>query len=188
MCIRDSLNSSSLLDAVVGGWQLAGTLILQDGQPFTPIMASSTNSYSLAQNNFQWFPNVIGNPKLQHPTPLQWFNEAAFAVPASGTFGDEHRNQLTGPGFEQTNLGLGKTFHFTEGINLEMRADANNAFNHPTLGLPNQSLNVCPSAGLLPAGCGGYGAIATGTSTINSLATGTTQNGRTLQLSAHLTF
>jgi Carboxypeptidase regulatory-like domain len=185
---RPFLNSSSLLDAVVGGWQLAGTLILQDGQPFTPIMASSTNSYSLAQNNFQWFPNVIGNPKLQHPTPLQWFNEAAFAVPASGTFGDEHRNQLTGPGFEQTNLGLGKTFHLTEGTNLEMRADANNAFNHPTLGLPAQTLNVCPSAGLLPAGCGGYGAIATGTSTINSLATGTTQNGRTLQLSAHITF
>jgi hypothetical protein len=56
------------------------------------------------------------------------------------------------------------------------------------LGLPAQTLNVCPSAGVLPAGCGGYGAIATGTSTINSLATGTTQNGRTLQLSAHLTF
>ena len=135
---RQFVNSSAPLDAVIGGWQLAGTLILQDGQPFTPVMSSGTNSYSLGGNNFQWFPNVIGNPTLQHRSPDQWFNEAAFAVPAPGTFGDERRNQLTGPGFEQVNLGLGKTFHFTEGINVELRADANNAFNHQTLGLPNQ--------------------------------------------------
>jgi hypothetical protein len=50
--------------------------------------------------------------------------------------------------------------------------------------LPNTNLTVCPSSGTLPAGCGGYGAIATGTSTITSL----TDPGRTMQLSAHLTF
>jgi hypothetical protein len=185
---RQFVNSSAPLDAVIGGWQLAGTLILQDGQPFTPVMSSSANSYSLAGNNFQWFPNIIGNPKLANRNQNQWFNEAAFAVPAPGTFGDARRNQLTGPGLEQVNLGLGKTFHFTEGINVEVRADANNAFNHPSLGLPNQNLTVCPSSGVLPSTCSGYGAIATGTSTITSLATGSTQNGRTLQLSAHLTF
>ena len=150
-------------------------------------MFSGTNSYSLAGNNFNWFPNVIGSPTLQHRSPDQWFNEAAFAVPAPGTFGDERRYQLTGPGFEQVNLGLGKTFHFTEGINVELRADANNAFNHPTLGLPGVNLTVCPSSGVLPTGCSNYGAISTGTSTIRDLAT-TTQNGRSLQLSGHLTF
>jgi hypothetical protein len=36
----------------------------------------------------------------------------------------------------------------------------------------------------LPSGCSGYGAIATGTSTITALS----DNGRTLQLSAHVTF
>ena len=132
-------------------------------------MSSGTNSYSLGGNNFQWFPNVIGNPKLQNRGPNQWFNEAAFAAPAPGTFGDERRNQLTGPGFERVNLGLGKTFHFTEGIHLEVRADANNAFNHPAFGLPNTNLTVCPSSGMLPAGCSRYGAIATGTSTITGL-------------------
>ena len=185
---RQFVNSSAPLDAVIGGWQLAGTLILQDGQPFTPVMSSGANSYSLAGNNFNWFPNVIGNPRLGNRSQNQWFNEAAFAVPAPGTFGDARRNQLTGPGLEQVNLGLGKTFHFTEGVNVEVRADANNAFNHPSLGLPNTNLTVCPSSGVLPSTCSGYGAIATGTSTITSLATGSTQNGRTLQLSAHLTF
>jgi hypothetical protein len=178
------LNNSTLLDEVVGGWQLATTIIVQSGQPFTARMASGTNSYSLGGNNFQWFPNVIGNPKLQNRGPKQWFNEAAFAAPTPGTFGDERRNQLTGPAFERANLSLGKTFSFTEGIKLQVRADANNAFNHPGFKLPNTQLTVCPSSGTLTAGCSGYGAIATGTSTI----TGLTDPGRTLQLSAHVTF
>jgi hypothetical protein len=181
---RQFLNSNSLLDAVVGGWQLATTIIVQSGQPYSAIMSSSTNSYSLGGNNFQWFPNVIGNPKLPNASPSHWFNEAAFAAPTPGTFGDERRNQLTGPDFSRVNLGLGKTFHFTEGINLEIRADANNAFNHPSFNLPTQGLTVCPSSGTLSSGCSAYGAIATGTSTITSL----TDPGRTLQLSGHITF
>jgi hypothetical protein len=178
------LNNNLLLDEVVGGWQLATTIIVQSGQPFTAIMASGTNSYSLGGNNFKWFPNVIGNPKLQNRGPKQWFNEGAFAVPDPGTFGNERRNQLTGPAFNRVNLSLGKTFSITEQVHVQVRADANNAFNHPSFDLPNQELTVCPSSGTLPSGCGGYGAIATGTSTITKL----TDPGRTLQLSAHLTF
>jgi hypothetical protein len=178
------LNKSLLLDEALGGWQLASTIIVQSGQPFTAVMANGTNSYSQGGNNFKWFPNVIGNPKLQNRGPNQWFNEAAFAAPAPGTFGDERRNQLTGPAFSQVNLSLGKTFSVTEGVRLQVRADSNNAFNHPSFDLPNQNLTVCPSSGTLPSGCGGYGAIATGTSTI----TGLQGFGRTLQLSAHVTF
>jgi hypothetical protein len=181
---KQFLNNNFLLDEVLGGWQLASTFIVQSGQPFTAVMASGTNSYSLAGNNFNWFPNVIGNPKLSNRSPSQWFNEAAFAAPTPGTFGDERRNQLTGPAFERVNLSLGKTFAFTEGIHLEVRADANNAFNHPGFALPNTNLTVCPSSGTLTSGCSGYGAIATGTSTITSL----TDPGRTLQVSGHITF
>jgi hypothetical protein len=178
------LNNNLLLDEVVGGWQLASTIVVQSGQPFTAIMASGTNSYSLGGNNFKWFPNVVGNPKLANRGPKQWFNEAAFAVPDPGTFGNERRNQLTGPAFSLVNLSLGKTFAIWESVRLQVRADANNAFNHPSFNLPNQELTVCPSSGTLPTGCGGYGAIATGTSTITQV----TGLGRTLQLSAHLTF
>ncbi len=181
---KQFLNNSLLLDEVLGGWQLASTIVVQSGQPFTAIMANSTNSYSLGGNNFQWFPNVIGNPKLGNRGPNQWFNEAAFAAPSPGTYGDERRNQLTGPAYNQVNLSLGKTFSVTEAVHVQVRADAANAFNHPSFDLPNQNLTVCPSSGTLPTGCSGYGAIATGTSTINQL----TGLGRTLQLSAHLTF
>lgn len=170
---RQFLNNSSLLDAIVGGWQTSGTLTLLSGQPFTAIMSNGTNSYSLAGSNFQWFPNVVGNPTLSHRGVNQWFNEAAFAVPASGTFGNEKRNSLNGPGFALVNLSLGKTFAIWEDVHLQVRADANNAFNHPNFAIPGASLQV-----------GSNGAIATGTSTI----TGVANPSRSMQLSARITF
>jgi Carboxypeptidase regulatory-like domain len=185
---KQFLNNSLLLDEILGGWQLASTIIVQSGQPFTAVMSSGAGSYSQGGNNFKWFPNVIGNPKLSNRGPKQWFNEAAFAVPASGTFGNERRNSLTGPSFSQVNLSLGKTFSITEAVHLQVRADSNNAFNHPSFNLPNQNLTVCPSSPQpgqgLPSGCSAYGVISTGTSTITSV----TGLGRTLQLSARVTF
>ena len=170
---RQFLNSSGLLDAFIGGWQTSGTIVLQSGQPFTPTMASGTNSFSLAGNNFAWYPNQIGNPILSHRGVSQWFNEAAFAVPASGTFGNVRRNQLFGPGFDLINLSLGKTFDIWEQVRMQIRVDADNAFNHPNFSEPSTNLQV-----------GSNGAITTGTSQITGLSNPT----RALQLSARITF
>ena len=170
---RQFLNSNSLVDAVIGGWQLSDTLVIQSGQPFTAVVGGSDGSYSLAGSNYAWYPNVIGNPKLANRGVHQWFNEGAFAVPAAGTFGNEGRNQLTGPGLATTNLSLSKTFSIWEQVKLQVRGDANNAFNHPSFGLPSNTLSVTPTGG-----------IAAGSSTI----TGVTVPSRTMQVSARLTF
>jgi hypothetical protein len=171
---KQFMNNNLIVDEILGGWQASGTLVVQSGQPFTPTLNNGANSYSLGGNNFKWFPNVIGNPVLSGRGIHQWFNEAAFAVPASGTFGNERRNSLTGPGLSTVNLSLGKTFAIWEQVRLQIRADADNAFNHASFGLPSTDLN--------PSGSGN--GIATGSSTITS----TTVNGRTMQLSARVTF
>jgi len=117
-------------------------------------------------------PNVIGSSKLTGHNPDHWFNETAYAVPTSGTFGNEGRNSLTGPAFSRVNLSLSKTFAIWEQVRLQVRADANNAFNHPSFGLPNNSLTLSD------------GAISSGTSTIRTLS----DPGRTMQLSARFSF
>ncbi len=170
---KQFLSNNRLLDAVIGGWQAAGTIILQSGQPFTPTISGADGSLSLAGRNYAWFPNLIGNPVLANRNANQWFNEAAFAVPAQATFGNARRNQLIGPGFNRVNISVGKTFTIWEQMRLQIRADANNAFNHPSLGEPNTSLSV-----------GSNGMITTGTSTIRSVA----GPGRTMQLSARFSF
>jgi hypothetical protein len=168
---KQFLNSNSLVDAVIGGWQVSDTLVIQSGQPFTPVMQTDT-SYSLAGSNFALYPNVIGNPSLTNRGINQWFNEAAFAPPAAGTFGSVHRNQLTGPGLVTTNLSLSKTFAIWESVKLQVRGDAQNLFNHPSFGLPANQLTVA------------NGAVVPGSSTINSV----TVPSRTMQVSARLSF
>lgn len=179
---RQFLNNNWLLDEIVGGWQGTGTLVAQSGQPFTVSMATD-NSYSQAQNA-QWYPNLIGNPKLNshgayHGTN-QWFNEAAFAAPAPGTFGNAGRNILTGPGLSQVNFSLGKSFAIREQMSLQIRADANNIFNHPSFNLPTTGGNQ----GSAQLTLNPDGSVATGTSTIRSV----TVNGRNMQLGARLSF
>jgi len=50
-------------------------------------------------------PNVVGNTAGPQ-TVDQWFNVAAFQTVPSGTFGNEVRNELTGPGFQNMDLTL----------------------------------------------------------------------------------
>jgi hypothetical protein len=173
---RQFANNSTLLDLLIGGWQTAGTLVIQSGQPFTVTMSDKTSSYTLTSNG-QWYPNVIGNAKLNshgafHGTK-QWFNESAFAQPAPGTLGNSGRNSLSGPGLTNVNFSLGKVFSIWENVKFQLRADASNIFNHPSFNLPNGALTLNSA-----------GAVTTGTSTINS----TTINGRNLQLLGKVTF
>ena len=169
------LNNNGLLDAAIGGWQISGTVVLSSGFPFTPTISGSNNSYSQAGN---WYPNQIGNPRLAHRNIEEWFNPDAFTLPAPGTFGNMRRNSVYGPGFEVVNLSGGKTFSIKEGVDLQIRADASNAFNHPNFGLPNSSL-VAGGPGSTPSDPF-YGSP----TNISSVIGG----GRTMQLTCRITF
>jgi len=175
---RHFLNNNSFVDAVIGGWQLSDSLVLSSGNPFT--IYGTQNTYGGFGNPF---PNWNGqNPYPAHKTYTTWFNQSAFTVPADGTEGNFRRNQLYGPGVENTNISLSKTFSMVEHTQLMIRADAYNAFNHPSFGEPGQSgvtLGFCsscsPAAGANYSGTGQQ---------ITTLQVG----NRNIQLGARLSF
>jgi hypothetical protein len=166
------LNKSGLLDSVIGGWQASGTFVLSSGFPFTPTV-DGNNSFSQAGD---WYPNQIGNPKPSHRSIDQWFDPTAYALPEPGTFGNMRRNSLRSPGIDVVNLSAGKSFALGDRLNLQIRADTSNAFNHPSFGLPNMSLE--PSGG---TGADSFVGSATNITT-------TTVGGRTMQLNARISF
>src|SRR5260370_33595056 len=135
-------------------------------------MGNKEGLYGSGGGGFAWYTNVIGKPALANRGVKQWFNEAAFAVPASGTFGNERRNQLTGPGLSTVNLSLEKSFSIWERVRLHVRADADNVFNHASFALPNNNLSLTGTA------------VSTGTSNISN----TSRPMRNIQLNAQITF
>jgi hypothetical protein len=156
------LNSSRTLDEIIGGWQIAPTIVWTSGNPFTPVMANNT-SYSQAGAQY---PNQIGDPHSGRQTLSQWFNSSAYEAPVPGTFGDARRNSLYGPDYFDSNLALGKIFHMERGINVQIRGEATNVINHPSFGLPNSNL---------------------GPGEVNNI-TGVSVGGRTMQLYGRISF
>ena len=72
----------------------------------------------------------------------QRFNPAAFATPATGTFGNAGRDIITAPGTATANVGLFKTFPvpLREGVRIQFRSEFFNVLNRVNLGNPNVTL------------------------------------------------
>lgn len=158
------LKDNWILDEAVGGWQLTSTFIVQTGNPFTPTVSGANNSYA---GSGAWYPNKIGDPHLSNRSINMWFNTAAFSIPTAGTFGNNRRNDVYGPGMTTVDLSMGKTFNVFRNIyKFQLRVDATNVLNHPVFGLPNSGI-----------GGGGAGKI-----------TSTILNGRNIQLGGRFSF
>jgi hypothetical protein len=125
------------VDAVIGGWQVSGVGIFQGGFPFT-IEASDINGFNESDAERA---NIVGNPNLSKKDPTHWFNTAAFAQPAVGTFGDSSRNAVRAPGVERMDLTVGKSFSLAERVRLQIRFESFNALNHPQFGFPDSGVN-----------------------------------------------
>jgi hypothetical protein len=72
---------------------------------------------------------------------LEYFNPAAFAAAAIGTFGDTGRNILRGPGFFDMDVSVFKNFLMTERFRLQFRAEAFNIENRPNFQNPSSAIN-----------------------------------------------
>ncbi len=186
------------LNQIAGGWRVSTIFQWHGGVPFSPVIqgniADGINGIngggmgpSIDHGGATLYPDVVGNPKVSSPSIHGWFNPAAFANPVTGTFGDARRNMLVGPGYSNVDLSLGKEFAITESVNLEIRADAYNAFNH--INYANPDANVGYTGTACPAGGPNAGLnLADCTSGVISGPAGGNSNMRIIQLGARFSF
>ena len=66
--------------------------------------------------------------------------------------GNSSRNPVRGPGLQNADLMIGKTFRITERVNLEFRAEAFNVSNTPPLNDPNGSFGSAAFGSITSAG------------------------------------
>jgi hypothetical protein len=139
-------SSSHLMKTVVGGWQLSGIVTMESGTPYNLAVNSGTVASIFPGGDVANRPNLTGSisypktpvvdPKSFQVTGIQWVNAAAFQAPAPGTWGNLGFDALRGPGRDDWNLSLFKSFVISEsrGSRFEFRADAFNAWNHTQFG------------------------------------------------------
>lgn len=143
---------AGLSRAVLGGWQFNGIVTLMSGSPFTVSAGRDTLlNFSTAR------ANLVGDPDLPSDRSrseliAQYFNPAAFAIPANGTKGDTPRNSLIGPGFKNVDLSLFRNFDLPGRLRLQFRAEAFNAFNFVNLHNPNGNISSSTVGRITSAG------------------------------------
>ncbi len=184
------------LNQIAGGWRVSTLFQWHGGVPFTPVIQGSVADgidpglTPAFQAGSTLYPEQIGAPSVSNRSRAMWFNPAAFANPADGTFGNIHRNALTGPGFANVNLSIAKEFPLHEAIALEIRGDMFDVFNHINWSNPDANVGYngsgalpcpagAPNAGLLLADC----TAGTITTPINFGI-----DARIIQLGAHVRF
>ncbi len=137
---RDASGAGALRQ-LLGGWQLSGLMQARTGRPLTITASRATGDLPDGNNSSQRADRVGGvalDPATQ--TPEQWFNPAAFAVPARGTWGNAGRNIVRAPGLFQIDLALQKRFRVAGERTVEFRMEAFNAFNRVNLGAPGTAV------------------------------------------------
>jgi hypothetical protein len=108
----------------LGGWEVSGIIQFQSGTPVNIGLSGPT--IGLATR-----PNLVAGQPLNGPkTVSEFFNTAAFSYPGYGYFGNAAEYLVRGPGIENWDASLFKSFKLGERFSFQLHGDAFNVFNH----------------------------------------------------------
>ena len=132
-----SLNAEggSLTRQLLQGWRLSGITYIQDGTPFSALLAGDANNDGVDRDR----PDLLGPASVDasEQTVDRWFLTEAFAQPDPFSFGDAGRNILMGPGYQKWDVSMIKQTRLSNGDFVELRVQLFNAFNHANFRRPN---------------------------------------------------
>jgi hypothetical protein len=148
---RRWLNRGGFVNAVLGGWELSTITTLQNGTPFGVSVLNGGLNY-LGDSTGLLRPNMSANPKLSsgqgEPASgvlgVQWFNAAAFTVPAKYTYGNAARTipGMFTPGLINFDTLLAKNFMVAERWRAQFRWETFDTWNTPRFNPPNSVLGA----------------------------------------------
>jgi hypothetical protein len=147
-------NLGKMANAVVGGWRVSVIPSFRGGFPLTlgDNDVSGTNSFG-PRPNCNAPADVLGKVQAVGAAGpgYQWFSAAPYVQPTSG-FGSCGVSTVYGPGEQNVDLGIAKSFPVHELQNVEFRGEFINAFNHVILNAPNTGIG--PTLGVISSSQG----------------------------------
>ena len=135
--------SATFAPRLTKGWQLNSLITLHGGTPLN--ILAGTNRSGTGENRDR--VDVVGNPfngfssAIPNSLAIQYITKAAFANPATGTFGNIGRNPIYGPGFGSVDFSVFKKTPITERVQAEFRVEIFNLFNRTNYANPSTTFS-----------------------------------------------
>ena len=133
----------TITSKVLGGWQISGATFMRSG---TPLWVTRGDDIAGVGDTVAQPWNQVGDPSENSNGQFSggivngvavdqnfWFNPAAFARPANGTFGNAPRNRIYNPGQYQWDIALFKNVRLRGTQTVQFRAEIFNFLNHANL-------------------------------------------------------
>jgi outer membrane receptor protein involved in Fe transport len=131
---------------LLGGWGLSGLINYSSGTPFSISTGAPAPWLGAGRDIGNLRLNRVHDPCAGCGSRTSWartgyFDQTAYATPATGTFGNSGRNSMTGPSYFDTDASAVKNFAYRkrEGANVQLRADFFNLFNNVQFNNPSTS-------------------------------------------------
>ena len=149
---------SGVTGKILGGWELSGITTYTSGTSMTIVQSTDpfacpTTSSGLCDTNpadgyvagqglrglgisssvyssMAARPNQVAPVKMIKSAYTDWFSPSSFQ-PAAGAFGNVSSGSMLGPDFQKWDLALAKNTRVGEHVNMQIRVESFNLFNHP---------------------------------------------------------
>ena len=131
--------SNRVLRTVASNWRASGILSAHTGDWLT---VTTGREITFTGIPGQRVNQVRDDPYTKDKTLTAYLDPAAFAYPASGTFGDEPNRSIEGPGFWNIDMALARLLTLGAGRTLEVRVETFNLLNHFNWGNPAVNLDA----------------------------------------------
>jgi hypothetical protein len=134
--------ANRVIDEAIGGWKLSGSNVSYSGFPVT---VSSPANYSGLVYAFTGAarPNQIAPVHVVNRSLNAYFGtsaQAAYIPQPSDAFGNVRPGSLRGPGYEQIDMSLQKSFALFREHALDFRVDGFNLFNIASYATPDSGM------------------------------------------------
>jgi len=139
---------TGVASTLLGGWQINGMLAVHSGNPIYIVQGSAPNLRAAGSGqvpdqvgsityNEDFKYNIGGPPAGANIADYQYFSVSSFKAVGDARFGNNERNNVTGPGYFNLDLGIFRTIDLPGPVKMQLRAEALNALNHPNFRSPS---------------------------------------------------
>jgi hypothetical protein len=135
--------------AILGDWELSGLVTAKSGDHFSVSIATCpSNSGGGCRTDMTGDPNL----PLGDRTPERWFDTTVFRASAPGTFGNQPRNELIGPGYFSWDFLAHKNILLTGSHQLQIRLEVFNLTNRANFEKPDSRFGAASFGSISSAG------------------------------------